>query len=105
MGGVLTHTCVVFFKFFFAAIKQGTIAIFSIVQDKTFWFWADLTNSSSNWFALGFFNLTFIAFLYHFHIIKKKKFEEYDEIVWAFLIGVGLHLIFDLFYIETSAWI
>ncbi len=105
LATLVGNTCVDFFKFFFSAVKQKTLTMFSITQDDTFWFWANLTNNPTNWFTFGFFIITLIAFLYHFHIIKKKKMEEYDEIMWAFLIGVSLHLIFDLFFFETNAWI
>lgn len=99
------NTVVDFFKFFFAAVKQGSLRIFSIKHDSTFWFWADLTNNWANWFALGFFALTLIIFLYHHHVIRKKTFWEYDELIWAFLIGVVIHLIIDLLVFEQNAWI
>ncbi len=105
LATLLGNTIVDFFKFFFTALKQGTIYLFNIEHDETFWFWADLTNNWTNWFTLGFFLLTLATFLYHHHIIRKKTFVEYEELVWAFLIGVCLHLLLDIFYIEKSIWI
>ncbi|NQZ84776.1 MAG: hypothetical protein HRU03_03575 [Nanoarchaeales archaeon] len=102
---LIGNTIVDFFKFFIAAFMQKSINVFGVVQDSTYRFWADITNSFSNWFALGFILISFFAFLYHHHIIRKKTMLEYDELVWFFLFGVILHLVFDLFYIESSAWI
>jgi hypothetical protein len=105
LATLLGNTTVDFFKFFFAAIKQKTIAINSIEVDNTFSFWSSITNSIANWYTLGFFLITLFAFLYSHHIINKRTMFEYDEIIWAFLFGVTLHLIFDIFYLETNRWI
>jgi len=98
------NTIIDFFKFFIVAINQGVLSIGDINKDSSYSFWANLTNSWTNWYTLGFFIITLLAFLYH-HIIRKKTMLEYDEIVWAFLIGVSLHLLLDIFYIEKNIWI
>jgi hypothetical protein len=99
------NMCVDFFKFGFTGLIQGTWKIFKIKQDETFVFWADLTNSFSNWFNLGFLFILILGYLFKHHIIKKKTMFEYDEIVIYFLIGVLTHLLIDLVILETSPWI
>ena len=99
-AALVGNTIVDFFKFFFAAIEQLTLSLFFVEQNSTFWFFANLTNNAANWFTLGFFLITLITFLYHHHIIRKKTFFEYDELIWAFLIGVSLHLLLDFFILK-----
>lgn len=133
MGGVLSHVLLGLIsggilwyvwkkpEFFFAALVGNTIVdgfrlvisgilqknwnLFSVEHDAVFHLIGNATNSFANWFALGFFITSLLAFLYHHHFIRKKTMFEYDEIVWAFLIGVVLHLILDLVYHEISPWI
>jgi hypothetical protein len=99
------HMIVDFFKFFIPAVYQGTWKIFQIDFDKTFWFWADLTNNFLNWLVLGFCLFLIINYLYKKHIINKRSFFEFDYVVIFFLIGVAIHLIVDYFVLESNAWI
>ena len=89
----------------FSGIKQGTLALFTLENDAFYEFLAKLTASYANWFTFGFFVLGTTLMLYHFHYIKKKKMEEYDELYLFLLIGIILHLIIDAFYAEPSPWL
>src|SRR3990167_3611322 len=91
-------------KFGVTAIKQGTLAIFSIKQDAAYQALAQLTYSPTNWFTAGFFVFGLALLLYHFHYIKEKTMEEYDELYVFLLIGVILHLAMDAYFIENSPW-
>ena len=52
--------------------------------------------------TIGFFILGVGLLLYHYHVIKKKKMEEYAELYGFLLIGILVHLILDAFFIEGS---
>ncbi|HLD97060.1 MAG TPA: hypothetical protein VI934_01820 [Candidatus Nanoarchaeia archaeon] len=91
-------------KFGISAIKQGTLAVFYIKQDGFYHFLSAITSNTANWFTLGFFILLLITFLYHYHIIKKKKLWEYEELYVFLLIGIITHLVMDAFIIEKGPW-
>ena len=65
-------------------------------------FLSETTSSFNMWFTFGFFLLALGLFLYHYHIIKKKKMEEYAELYGFLLIGIIIHLILDAFFFESS---
>lgn len=92
-------------KFGFSGIKQGTLAIFKVKKDSFYQFLSILTSNPANWFTIGFFIFGTTLLLYHFHYIKKKGMEEYDELYVFLLIGIIIHLILDVLIIETSIWI
>jgi len=92
-------------KFGLTAIKQGTLAIFRVEQDSFYHFLDGYTSEMTFWFTLGFFFLGTAALLYHYHVIKKKKMEEYDELYVFFLIGIVTHLILDALIIENGPWV
>jgi hypothetical protein len=92
-------------KFGFSAILQSTINVFGVAQDSNYVFLNAITSSYSNWFSLGFFLFGVTLLLYHFHIVKKKKMEEYDELYGFLLVGIILHLIMDVLFIEQGVWI
>ena len=87
-----------------SALVQGTIRIFKIQQDGLFHGLVSTAYNPANWFSLGFFILLLGAFLYHYHVIKKKKLWEYEELYVFLLLGILTHLIMDAFIIETSPW-
>ena len=91
-------------KFGLSAIVQATWNIFGIKQDAFFMTLHEISSSPANWLSLGFFIFALSVFLYHFHVIKKKTMEEYDELYVFLLIGVGLHLIMDVFIQEKGPW-
>ncbi len=87
-----------------SAVVQGTIKVFSIKQDSLFSKLVSTAYSPSNWFTLGFFLLLLTTFLYHYHVIKKKKLWEYEELYVFLLIGILTHLIMDVLIIEKGPW-
>lgn len=91
-------------KFGISAMKQGTLAVFYVRQDGFFNFLAAVSSNPSNWFTLGFFILLLATFLYHYHVIKKKKLWEYEEIYIFLLIGILTHLVMDVLFIEKGPW-
>ncbi len=92
-------------KFGVAALRQGTLNLFGVTQDAAYQSFAAITYSPANWFTAGFFVLGAALLLYHFHYIKEKTMEEYDELYVFLLIGVLVHLFMDAYYIESSPWI
>jgi hypothetical protein len=92
-------------KFVVSGIKLGTISIFSITHTEFYPFINGITSDMTIWFTIGFFIFGLAALLYHFHYIKKKKMEEYDELYIFLLIGIIIHLILDVLIIETSPWL
>lgn len=92
-------------KFGVSAIKQGTFSILDIKKDYLYQSLSSTTSTYQNWFTLGFFILGLSLLLYHFHYIKKKKMEEYDELYVFLLIGIIIHLILDVLILENGAWI
>ena len=91
-------------KFGISAIKQGTLAVFYIRQDGFYHLLSKLTSNPTNWFTLGFFLLLLATFLYHYHVIKKKKLWEYEELYVFLLLGIITHLIMDALIIEKGPW-
>lgn len=87
-----------------SAAVQGTVNVLNVKQDRLFNFLAATTNSPANWFTFGFFLLLLIAFLYHYHVIKKKRLWEYEELYIFLLIGIITHLIMDALIIEKGPW-
>ncbi len=93
-------------KFGVTAIKQLTWNIFGVNQnDLLYQLLRDITYSYDNWFTLGFFVFGTALLLYHYHYIKEKTMEEYDELYVFLLIGVILHIVMDAFIIESGPWI
>ena len=92
-------------KFGITAIKQLTWKIFAVNQDGFYQFLAVHTSNYANWFSLGFFLFGATILLYHYHVIKKKKLFEYDELYVFLLVGIVMHLITDAIVIESNAWI
>ena len=92
-------------KFGLTALKQETLEIFHVDKSDAFYrFLSANTSDWSNWFALGFFVLAVVVFLYHFHVIKKKRMEEYSELYGFLLAGIVIHLVMDIFVIEKGIW-
>ena len=91
-------------KFGVSALVQGTWKVFYIRQDNLYHALSSVTYSTANWFTLGFFLLLLATFLYHYHIIKKKKLWEYEELYIFLLIGIITHLIMDALIIEKGPW-
>ena len=91
-------------KFGISAVKQGTLAVFYVKQDGFYNFLSKLASSTANWFTIGFFTLLLITFLYHYHVIRKKKLWEYEELYVFLLIGIITHLIMDALFIEKGPW-
>jgi hypothetical protein len=88
-----------------SAVAQSTMDIFNLRQDPLYFYLHGVTSNMENWFALGFFIFGATLLLYHFHHIKKKKMEEYDELYAFLLLGIIVHLILDVLIIEKSQWI
>jgi hypothetical protein len=92
-------------KYGATALKLGTVESTGITQD-IFYQRLDLTFSNSGiWFSLGFLLFGLFLLLFHFHVIKKKKMEEYDELYTFFLIGILVHLLIDVFMQSTTFWV
>lgn len=91
-------------KFGFTALKEFTLNISKIIQDSSYQLLKEITSSYANWFTLGFFIFGLTMLLYHYHVIKKKKMEEYDELYAFLLIGIIIHLILDVLIIESGPW-
>lgn len=92
-------------KFGISAIVQGTWNIFGVAKNSFFITLHEISSNPANWLSLGFFIFALCVFLYHFHVIKKKTMEEYDELYVFLLIGVALHLILDVFIQEKGPWV
>ena len=93
-------------KFGLAAARQGTLNIFSINYDSFYWFWDTATHVNyANWFVLGFFVFATAGYMYHFHYIKKKTMEDYDLLYVFLIIGVFIHIIMDVIFVENGPWI
>jgi len=89
----------------FSSLKHFTLNLFEIVHSETYSALYSITSDYTNWLALGFFILGLAAFFYHFHFIKKKKMDEYDELYSFLLLGIIIHLIVDALIIEHGYFI
>ena len=87
-----------------SAIAQGTINVLNVRQDGLFKFLSATTNSPANWFTLGFFSLLLITFLYHYHVIKKRRLWEYEELYVFLVVGIITHLVMDALIFEKGPW-
>ena len=92
-------------NFGITSIKQFTLNIYNITHDKTYQLLNGISSSYTNWFTLGFFIFSLTLLLYHFHIVKKKTMEEYDELYIFLLIGIIIHLVLDVLFIESNVFI
>ncbi len=92
-------------KFGISAFLQGTLRAFSIKQDNAYHILSAVTSNPQNWFTAGFFVITTMWLLYHYHVIKKKGLWEYDELYIFLLTGAITHLILDVFVIEKGVWL
>jgi len=92
-------------KFGFSAIKQGTFNVVYVVKDSFYHQLSVVGSNPANWMMLGLFVFGLTALLYHYHVIKKKKMFEYDELYVFLVIGIIVHLIMDVFIIESGPWI
>jgi len=92
-------------KFGISGILYLTVNLSTIIKTGIYPVLQDISASYVNWLAMGFFILVLLAFLYHFHVIKKKTMKEYDELYAFLIMGVALHLILDYFVQEVSPWI
>lgn len=92
-------------KFGGAAIKQASLSVFYGTTDPLYTYIQDITGNLANWLGLGFFIFATGVFLYHYHYIKKKKMEEYDELYVFLLIGIVIHLLMDALVTEHGSWI
>ena len=92
-------------KFGLTGIKQGTLDLFRVQKsDEVYKFLSATTSDWSNWFSIGFFILATALLLYHYHVIRKKKMEEYSELYGFLLAGILIHLIIDVLIIERGVW-
>lgn len=91
-------------KFGISGIRQGTLSLFNIKQDNYYFYLDHVSGTLANWFSAGFFILSLLLLLYHFHFIKKKRMEEYDELYVFLLLGILAHLVMDALIIEQGVW-
>jgi hypothetical protein len=92
-------------KFGITGLTQGNLHPGTInMRTDIFRFLSETTSSYNFWFTIGFFVVATAALLYHYHVIKKKRMEEYDELYGFLLMGIILHLIMDVF-IHESGWL
>ncbi|MBR9676391.1 hypothetical protein GOV05_05265 [Candidatus Woesearchaeota archaeon] len=92
-------------KFGVGAVFAGTINVFRIRENTVFRGLGVLSDNFTNWLSLGFVILSVLVFLYHYHYLKKKRFEEYSELAIILLLGVLTHLLMDYLIIESTPWI
>ncbi len=93
-------------KFGLTALKQGTMYLFDVDKgDGLYKTLSLITSDWTNWFSLGFFVFVLLLFLYHYHIVKKKTFEEYEELYVFLLVGILTHLVLDILVIEQGVWV
>ena len=92
-------------KFGLTAIKQQTLDVFHVNKgDIVYATVKGITYDWSNWFSLGFFILATALLLYHYHVIKQKKMEEYSELYGFLLAGILVHLVMDALIVEKGVW-
>ncbi len=90
-------------KFGFTGVTQKNLNPATIdIHTGIFRFLSEKTSSFNFWFTIGFFIMGSVLLLYHYHVIKKKKMEEYAELYGFLLVGILAHLIMDFLFIETS---
>jgi len=92
-------------KFGITGIKLWTISPSIIVKDNLFWTLEAFGSNYHTWLNIGILILSLSLFFWY---MKKIKKEQVREINWAYLlfvIGIAVHLIIDIFIIETSYWI
>ena len=93
-------------KFGITGITQGNLNPCTINQSTIpFKFLSGVTKSFNFWFTIGFFVLAITLFLYHYHVLSKKKMEEYSELYGFLLLGIIIHLIIDAFLPENGCLI
>lgn len=92
-------------KFGIVAIRDRTLDVYRIARTDLFRVLEQQSSLPTNWLALGFFIFGVTAFLFHYHMIRKKTMEDYDLLYVFLILGVFLHLILDVMILETSPWI
>lgn len=91
-------------KFGAAMVYSRTIDPMQVDRGFLYQFLAERTSAYTIWFTLGFFLFALLLFLFHYHIIQKKKLEEYAELWGFFLAGIVVHLVLDAFIAEQGPW-
>ena len=92
-------------KFGVTGIKLGTTSPNIIIKDALFWELESLMSNYYTWVGLGIFIVLFSFFLYYSRKMKKQQFKDINWSYLLFVIGVIIHLIIDIFIIETSYWV
>ncbi|MFB6076078.1 MAG: hypothetical protein ABEK17_02945, partial [Candidatus Aenigmatarchaeota archaeon] len=88
------------FKFLILAIFYKNFDFFYIINTAIWKHMAELTIWEFNLTTI--FILSGILLLLHeVHILKRKKFWEYEELDLFLLFGIIIHLIIDLFWIAS----
>ncbi|HLC66482.1 MAG TPA: hypothetical protein VJK52_02475 [Candidatus Nanoarchaeia archaeon] len=92
-------------KFGAAMLYSRTLDPMKIDRGYLYQMLAENTSAYTVWFTIGFFLLAVLIFLYHFHVVQKRKMEEYAEL-WGFLLlGIIVHLVLDALFVEQGPWI
>ena len=92
-------------KFGITGIKLRTFSPSLIIKDELFWKLESLMSNYHTWVALGIFIVLSSLFFYYLRKMKKQQLEDINWSYLLFVIGVIIHLIIDIFIIETSYWV
>jgi len=92
-------------KFGITGIKIRTFSPGLIMKDKLFWELESLMSNYYTWVILGIFIVLLSFFLYYLRKIKKQQVKDINWNYFMFVIGVIIHLIVDVFLIETNYWV
>ena len=76
-----------------------------IMTNKLFASMAFLGHTFIHWIVFGLIVFAIILILYKTKKITKEKYKTLFFMLIFFLIGIAIHLIVDVFVIETSYWI
>jgi len=76
-----------------------------IMTNKLFASMAFLGHTFIHWIVFGLIVFAIILILYKTKKITKEKYKTFFFMLIFFLIGIAIHLIVDVFVIETSYWI
>jgi hypothetical protein len=105
LGFFLGHLGPDLIDFGITGLKIGSMNPSVIMGDSWFYPLMVLGHTIMNWAIFGIIIIAILMLLYKFKKIPKKAYLTSIMILVFLLIGIAMHLIFDMLIIEHSYWI
>jgi hypothetical protein len=92
-------------SFGITGIREGSLNPTVIMTNSWFYPLAMFGHNIVHWIIIGTIIWIAVLLLYNFKKISQKNFITIIMILVCFLIGIGIHLVFDILIQEKSYWV